>query len=69
MTYRANIRDNQTIVGGISYRHNDAVVFFLGGSHEKYGFALAYDFLVSDIRPYPSGTVEIMLSYQFDDLK
>ena len=69
MTYRANVRDNQTIVGGISYRHNDAVVFFLGGSHEKYGFGLVYDFLVSDIRAYPSGTVEIMLSYQFDDLK
>lgn len=55
--------------GGISYRHKDALSFLTGISYEKYGLGISYDFLLSEIRRWGTGSVEIMISYRFDDIK
>ena len=49
---------------GASYRHDDAVVFMLGGQAGPARFGYAYDYTLSDIGDYSSGSHEIFLELQ-----
>lgn len=62
-----NIWYNKRVLGGMSYRYQDAVVL-LGGYKLKNGMTmgLAYDFVTSAIHHQTFSTVEIFVRYSFD---
>ena len=70
----ARVIYNTQIWGGISTRYtfesfNDLCLIF-GYIHERrLSISIAYDFIFADIRKYTPGTIEIVLGYNFDDLK
>ena len=49
---------------GASYRHTDAVVFMAGGQAGPFKFGYSYDYTLSDIGDYSSGSHEIFLELQ-----
>ena len=53
--------------GGITYRHQDAVVL-IGGLELLNGmrFGYSYDITVSKLASFSSGTHEVMVGYSFD---
>jgi len=56
--------------GGISFRTQDAISLILGYTYNrKYFIGVAYDYAVSDIRYYSSGSIEFCLGINFDNLK
>ncbi|PCH98464.1 MAG: hypothetical protein COB85_01490 [Bacteroidetes bacterium] len=60
VTTKVNFRE--MIWGGLSYRHKDAVVVFLGYELNKMiKIGYSYDITLSDIRKYSSGSHEIIL--------
>ena len=55
---------------GVSFRTMDAMSFMIGYEHEKQLlFGYSYDLSVSNIKPYNSGTHELMLGYKFSKIK
>ena len=50
---------------GASYRHTDAVVFMAGAQAGPFKFGYSYDYTLSDIGNYSSGSHEIFLEIQF----
>lgn len=53
--------------GGISYRFGDAIVAMVGfTTQSNITFALAYDFTISKLKSYESGSVEFMAKYCFN---
>jgi len=55
---------------GISFRSQDAVSFLLGYIHKnKIYIGYSYDFTITDLRKYDSGSHEIMIGYRFNDIK
>ncbi len=70
-----SVRYLQKLTLGVSYRAGgdgkgesmDGLVFFQ--VHPKFGVGLGYDYTISKIRQYQSGTVEVMLRYDFRDDK
>lgn len=55
---------------GASFRTMDAVSFMIGYEHDKQLlFGYSYDMSVSNIRPYNTGTHELMLGYKFSKIK
>ncbi len=57
----------ETSFGGLSYRHNDAIIPMAGlyiNDQIKIGYA--YDFAISTVRRYiPGGSHEFMLGFMF----
>lgn len=54
------------IWGGVTYRFRDAITAMVGMTTEKnLGFGIAYDFTLSSLRSYESGSIEILLRYCF----
>lgn len=49
---------------GVSYRHEDAVVFLVGGQAGPFKFGYSYDYTLSDIADYSNGSHEIFLELQ-----
>ncbi len=49
---------------GASYRHTDAVAFLIGGKAGPFKFGYSYDYTLSDIGKYSSGSHEIFLELQ-----
>jgi len=49
---------------GVSYRHLDAVAFMAGGQTGPFRFGYSYDYTLSDIGDYSSGSHEIFLELQ-----
>lgn len=49
---------------GSSYRHNDAVVFMIGGQVGPMKLGYSYDYTLSDIGDYSSGSHEVFLEFQ-----
>lgn len=47
---------------GISYRHEESVVAMLGLAYKNLQFGYSYDFTMTDIKDYSSGTHELFLS-------
>jgi len=52
---------------GLSFRTQDAISILMGYMHEnKIYFGYSYDFSISNIRKYNSGSHEIMIGYKFN---
>lgn len=49
---------------GFSYRHTDAVVAMIGGQAGPFRFGYSYDYTLSDIGRYSSGSHEVFLEFQ-----
>ncbi len=50
---------------GVSYRSNDAIVMlFMVQPNENFGFGYAYDYTLSDLTRYTTGSHEFMLNYR-----
>lgn len=55
---------------GLSVRTKDALSILLGYIHENMiNIGYSYDFTLTDLRKYNSGTHEIMIGYRFNDIK
>lgn len=51
---------------GMSYRHKDAIVALLGYQYHEFTVAYSYDFTLSNIRNFSSGSHEIVLTMLLD---
>jgi hypothetical protein len=49
---------------GASYRHTDAIVGLIGGQAGPFKFGYAYDYTLSDIGDYSTGSHEVFLELQ-----
>jgi type IX secretion system PorP/SprF family membrane protein len=56
---------NDLIFGGLSYRTNESIIGMLGMYYHNFMLAYSYDFTITAIRTYTSGSHEILLAYQF----
>jgi type IX secretion system PorP/SprF family membrane protein len=52
---------------GLSYRTNDALIMMIGLKYDKFYFAYAFDFALTDIRTQSLGTHEITLAVKFGE--
>jgi len=52
---------------GLSYRTNDAMILLLGVKFDKFIFAYAFDFALTDIRKYSFGSHELTLAVKFGE--
>ena len=50
---------------GISYRHEDAAIVLFGINLKKYRFAYAFDYILSEISNFSSGSHEIIVGLNF----
>lgn len=50
---------------GISWRTNDAIILLLGLKYDRFYFAYAFDFALTDIRKQSFGTHELTLAVKF----
>ena len=51
-----------SVWGGISYRHNDAIVAMIGYElNDRFNIGYSYDVTLSGLRGYSSGSHEIVL--------
>ena len=55
---------NDMLWFGASYRHTDAVVFMAGGQAGPFKFGYSYDYTLSDIAGYSSGSHEVFIELQ-----
>ena len=55
---------NDILWFGTSYRHTDAAVFMAGGQAGPFKFGYSYDYTLSDIGGYSSGSHEIFVELQ-----
>jgi type IX secretion system PorP/SprF family membrane protein len=61
---------NKKIWGGVTYRNNDALVFFAGSTiYNNIKLGLAYDLTTSRIQTVSNGTFEVYVGYCFDFIK
>lgn len=66
----AKVTYQRIVWGGLSYRTGDAIAVMAGYNYEnKIYIGLAYDITVSDLRRYSNGTIEVMIGYQFNNVK
>ena len=65
----AQVAYQNTIWGGISYRHKDALSFLVGGNVDNITFGFSYDFVTTQISPLTSGTIELMVGFNFDAIR
>jgi len=52
---------------GLSWRSNDAIILLLGLKYDRFYFAYAFDFTLTDIRRQTFGTHEISLAVKFGE--
>jgi type IX secretion system PorP/SprF family membrane protein len=52
---------------GLSYRTQDALIFLLGFTYDRYYFAYAFDYALSDISKYTYGSHELSFAVKFGD--
>jgi len=52
---------------GLSYRTGDAIILMMGLKYDKFFFAYAFDFTLTDIRTASLGTHEISLAVKFGE--
>ena len=62
----AKMTYNDFVFGGLSYRSKDAVIGLIGMNYKNFMLAYSYDFTLSSIRNYSSGSHEVLLAYQFN---
>ena len=52
---------------GVSWRTNDAIIIMMGLKYDRFYFAYAFDFTLTDIRKQSFGTHEITLAVKFGE--
>lgn len=52
---------------GLSYRTQDALILLLGFTYDRYFFAYAFDFALTDIRQHSFGSHELSFAVKFGD--
>lgn len=52
---------------GLSYRTQDAMILLLGFTYDRFYFAYAFDFALTDIRHYSFGSHELSFAVKFGD--
>ncbi len=65
LTARAYFKDDYW--AGLSYRTGDAIILMLGLKYDRFYFAYAVDFTLTDIRSASYGTHEISLAVKFGE--
>jgi hypothetical protein len=50
---------------GLSYRTNDAIIMMFGVRYDRFYFAYAFDFTLTDIRKQSFGTHELTIAVKF----
>src|SRR5664279_5028396 len=65
LTARMYYRDDYW--AGISYRTNDALIAMLGLKYDRFYFAYAFDFTLTDIRKQSYGSHELSLAVKFGE--
>jgi type IX secretion system PorP/SprF family membrane protein len=65
LTARVYFKDDYW--AGISYRTNDAIIAMLGLKYDRFYFAYAFDFTLTDIRNQSYGTHELSLAVKFGE--
>ena len=63
----AKVTYNDFVFGGLSYRNKESVIGLIGMNYKNFVLAYSYDFTLSSIRNYSSGSHEILLAYQFNN--
>lgn len=53
---------------GLSYRDQESIVFLAGLEHKQFKFGVSYDYSITNIRKYSSGSHEIYLAYNIHSL-
>lgn len=57
------VRYNKFLSGGVSYRHNDAVILQLGAEYKNFFVGYSYDYSTSAISKASSGSHEVLVGY------
>jgi hypothetical protein len=52
---------------GLSYRTQDALILLMGFKYDRFYFAYAYDFTLTDIRRQSYGSHELTLAVKFGE--
>ncbi|MBP8959117.1 MAG: type IX secretion system membrane protein PorP/SprF [Bacteroidales bacterium] len=52
---------------GLSYRTGDAIIFLLGLKYDKFYFAYAFDFALTEVRKHTLGSHELTLAVKFGE--
>ncbi|MCE5348062.1 MAG: type IX secretion system membrane protein PorP/SprF [Bacteroidales bacterium] len=65
ITARAYFKDDYW--AGVSWRTNDAIILLLGLKYDRFYFAYAYDFTLTDIRSQSFGSHELTLAVKFGE--
>ena len=65
ITARAYYKDDYW--AGVSYRTNDAMIMMIGLKYDKFYFAYAFDFALSEIRSHTYGTHELTIAVKFGE--
>jgi len=65
LTTRVFYKDNYW--AGLSWRTNDALIMLLGLKYDRFIFAYAFDFTLTDIRKQSMGTHELTLAVKFGE--
>lgn len=65
LTSRIYYKDDYWV--GLSYRTNDALIMMLGLKYDKFYFAYAFDFALTDIRTQTMGSHELTLAVKFGE--
>ena len=52
---------------GLSYRSQDAIILLLGFTYDRFYFAYAFDFALTDIRKHSYGSHELSIAVKFGD--
>jgi type IX secretion system PorP/SprF family membrane protein len=63
----AKVTYNDFVFGGLSYRNKESVIGLIGMNYKNFVLAYSYDFTLSSIRNYSSGSHEVLLAYQFNN--
>jgi type IX secretion system PorP/SprF family membrane protein len=67
MDLTARVYYREDYWAGISYRTNDAIVALMGLKYDRFYFAYAFDFTLTDIRKQSFGTHELSLAVKFGE--
>lgn len=65
LTARAYYKDDYWV--GLSYRTNDAIIALLGLKYDRFYFAYAFDFALTDLHGKSLGTHELTLAVKFGE--
>lgn len=67
MDLTARVYYKEDYWAGISYRTNDALIALLGVKYDRFYFAYAFDFTLTDIRRQSFGTHELSVAVKFGE--